>query len=124
MQVGSLVEEFEVVRLGEVAFHHVNEAIVVLDGAARILHEQRAGLPESAADLGAEVWVPLAGETGREIYDGEIHWSVGDGGRVKRFTAIVTTEIASLYSFFQREGERNLLNNFTKHHYVKVFSYE
>jgi len=67
------MEEFEVLGLGEVVFHHINEAIVVLNGAARVLHEQRAGLPERAADLGTEVWVPVAGETGREIYDREIH---------------------------------------------------
>lgn len=91
MQVGSLVAEFEIVGLGEVALHHVNEAIVVLDSAARVLDEQCAGFSESAADLGAEMWVPHAGERGGEIDDGEIH-----GGRVRGFGAEMEAK-ASVY---------------------------
>lgn len=75
MQVGSLMAVFEVAGFWEVTLHHVDEAIVVLDGAARVLDEERAGFPEAAADLGAEKWVPLAGEGGRKIYNGEIHYS-------------------------------------------------
>lgn len=75
MQLRSLMEVFEVVGLWEVTLHHVNEAIVVLDSAARVPHEECSGLSESATDLGAEVWVPLAGETARQIYHRKIHRS-------------------------------------------------
>lgn len=78
MQVGPLVEEFEVVGGGEVPLHHVDEAIVVLDAASRVLHQQCTRLPQHAAHLaaqGGDSWVllPGVGQVRRQIHNCEFH---------------------------------------------------
>ena len=55
MQVGPLLEELEVGGALEVALHHVEEAIVVVGGAARVLHKQSPSLPQRSAHRPAQL---------------------------------------------------------------------
>lgn len=91
MEVGPFLEALELLGSLEVPFHHIKEPIVVLGGAPRILHEERARVPQATAHRRAErhhllLRPPIGAtsasaaaatsrsvEVGGEIHDGEVH---------------------------------------------------
>lgn len=88
MEMRPLLEAFERIRALKIPFHHVNEAIVVLSRASRILHQKRPGFPQTPAHGGAQcrhlllLLFPPAStliadrEVGGKVDDGELHESV------------------------------------------------
>ncbi|OIW15120.1 hypothetical protein TanjilG_08607 [Lupinus angustifolius] len=54
MQMSSLLEDFESMRAGKVLLHHVNEVIVVLNGALWILHQKCYVVFDAAVVIGVE----------------------------------------------------------------------
>ncbi|KAF1897132.1 hypothetical protein Lal_00034834 [Lupinus albus] len=67
----SLLENLELMRARKVIFHHVDEAIVVFDGASWILHQKCSGFSEAAAEIAAE-----GGEFGTEFV---VRFTAGNG---------------------------------------------
>lgn len=85
MQLRPLLAALELLRALEVLLHHIDEAIVVLDGASGILDEKSSGLRQTPTDFRAkrnEVGSEVAGggQVGGEIYDGQLH----RGGKEKK----------------------------------------
>ncbi|OIW02194.1 hypothetical protein TanjilG_21847 [Lupinus angustifolius] len=62
MQMGSLLEDFESMRAGKVLLHHVNEVIVVMNGAWWILHQKCYAIFNAAVVISVE-----GGELGSEF---------------------------------------------------------
>lgn len=54
MEGGARLEALELLRSPKISLHHVEEPIVVLDGAPWVLHEQRPAVPEAPAHRRAE----------------------------------------------------------------------
>ncbi|RWW13081.1 hypothetical protein GW17_00023231 [Ensete ventricosum] len=54
MEGGASLEALELLRSPKISLHHVEEPIIVLDGAPWVLHEQRPGVPEAPAHGRAE----------------------------------------------------------------------
>lgn len=54
MEGGARLEALELFRSPKISLHHVEEPIIVLDGAPWVLHEQRPAVPEAPAHRRAE----------------------------------------------------------------------
>lgn len=55
MKIRSLLQPLELIGLGEVRLHHIDESIIVFGAASRIFDEQSSGFLQDPAHLSARV---------------------------------------------------------------------